>query len=168
MRKLAIVIPMFIFVAIAPRYAAACSCVVPPPPLEALEQADAVFTGQVTQATRGLGGAGVRVRIRLSRSFKGIAHSTETVHTSSSGALCGFRFEKGEKYIIYAYQIDGKLHTNICTRTRALADAALDLEALGDGVEVGRPRGGCGGPDLFGALQAVIFVLIALLLIRRP
>jgi hypothetical protein len=53
------------------------------------------------------------------------------VRTGSGGGDCGFRFETGKAYFIYAYRApDAKLATSICSRTAAIEKAAEDLEYL--------------------------------------
>jgi len=42
---------------------------------------------------------------------------------------CGYAFQIGVDYIVYAYKnAEGRLETNICTRTRTLAQATEDME----------------------------------------
>ena len=168
MRRYILAIGVFIIAGLGPRLASACSCAAPPGPLEALEQADAVFTGEVTGTSRQLRNSSVATRIRLIRSYKGGMQSSVTIYSADNSAACGFSFEKGKKYLVYAYEGEGELRTSICTRTTTLEMAEQDLAALGDGTEIRSSQGGCGGLDLVGALQAVIFVLIAVVLVRRP
>lgn len=52
--------------------------------------------------------------------------------TGNSGAECGFPFEVGRSYLVYAFSNpkSNKLHASICSRTRLLSDASEDLEYL--------------------------------------
>ena len=55
-----------------------------------------------------------------------------TVSTGSDSALCGYNFEVGQSYLIYAGGVDVKnLQTNICTRTAKFAAAKADVKVLG-------------------------------------
>jgi hypothetical protein len=48
--------------------------------------------------------------------------------TTAGGGDCGYRFQKGKQYIVYATEDrDGQLRTSICTRTRPLDRAAEDV-----------------------------------------
>jgi len=114
----------------------ACSCVPPPPPVEALEQSDAVFSGKVLKVERDESGFGKIVTLRMLRSWKGIQARTVRISTADNSAACGYGFEVGRKYLVYAHG-EEELHTNICTRTRRLENAGDDLDALGPGTRVG-------------------------------
>jgi hypothetical protein len=48
---------------------------------------------------------------------------------------CGYEFEKGSSYLVYAFSRDGgeTLHAEKCTRTNHLGRAELDLNILGQG-----------------------------------
>jgi hypothetical protein len=114
-----------------------CSCIPPVPPREALGQADAVFAGRVVSVTeRREGGPAfpgrpyLEVRIVPERRWKGAAGDTVTVATSDNSASCGYAFEQGRDYLVYAGGEDA-LRVFICSRTRPLADAAEDVAALG-------------------------------------
>lgn len=120
-----------------PRAVYACSCVQPPPPLEARDQASAVFAGTVsTVAPTGPGGEGFFVTFDLSQSWKGPSASQLTITTSGSSASCGVEFTEGEEYLVYGFAQEGRISTNLCTRTAPLANAGADLEALGPGTPI--------------------------------
>ena len=120
-----------------PPAAARCSCVPPGPPREALAQAEAVFAGRVVSVAAPRGEAHgdpdrphVAVRIVPTRRWKGAAADTVTVHTPPNSAVCGYAFETGREYLVYAEGEDA-LRVYLCSRTAALADAGEDLAALG-------------------------------------
>lgn len=108
--------------------AQACSCMVPPPAQEALEDADAVFVGKV------LGGEArdrtLEVRLAVERRWKGAESEEITVRTATSGAACGFSFAEGERYLVYGYEHEGVLRVSLCSRTQPLDRAGEDIEAL--------------------------------------
>lgn len=112
--------------------AQACSCAPPPPPPQALERAAAVFSGKVTKIEQ-VNDFSKRVTIALDRTWKGVEGAEVAVYTASNGAACGYGFKEGESYLIYTYKTDRGQETNICTRTRGIADAAEDIKALGEG-----------------------------------
>jgi hypothetical protein len=118
--------------------AEACSCQMPPAPAEALGQADAVFLGQVqeTAVEPADDAHGERSLVTLSilRSWKGVDEPFVTVYTAHSEAACGYPFELGRRYLVYAAQsAPDALTTSLCTRTRAEAAAQSDLAELGPG-----------------------------------
>ena len=120
-----------------PQAVYACSCVQPAPPLEARDQAAAVFAGTVNAiAPAGPGAEGVFVTFDLTQSWKGPSPAQLTLTTSASSASCAFEFTPGEQYLVYGFPQDGRISTNLCSRTARLADAGADLEALGPGTSV--------------------------------
>jgi hypothetical protein len=113
---------------------ARCSCVPPGPPREALAQAGAVFAGRVVSVGEQRGGNPeqpyLEVRFVPGRRWKGAAADTVTVLTPPNSAVCGYAFETGREYLVYAEGGDA-LRVFLCSRTAALADAGEDLAALG-------------------------------------
>ncbi len=116
----------------------ACSCLPPPPPKVALEASTAVFSGKVLDV-EDIGVFQRAVTIEVASAWKGVKGKTVTVQTAKHGATCGFGFEKGKSYLVYANETkqgEAKaLSTNLCTRTRALGDAKEDLAELGEGTK---------------------------------
>lgn len=139
------------------RMATACSCADPGPPCRALPRSDAVFVGEVAEISDAGGEPPRRVRLVVEESFHGGGGkqgATLEVGTGRGGGDCGYGFEAGERYLVYAERPRGSdaLYTGICTRTRRLADAAVDLDYLrhrpermagieGDIVELSRDPG---------------------------
>ncbi len=110
----------------------ACSCIAPPPPLEARNQAESVFAGTVSAI--GADANGYLVTFDVEQFWKGPEGPQVTLATPSSSASCGVEFVEGEKYLVYgSFSDDGQLSTNLCTRTAPLANAGEDLAALGAG-----------------------------------
>lgn len=188
--------------ALLPNRAAACSCIAPPPPAEALEASSDVFEGVVESievvpgddgddgpGAPGAAMAGMRVTFAVVRTWKGADAERFTVWTASSSAACGYAFEQGESYLVYASDGagDGPPQTGLCSRTAKALDAADDLVALGAGVvpvdvdpttqtpEPASPppaRGGCascaaGGDGPMGALGWALALLAGLAARRR-
>lgn len=100
----------------------ACSCG-KLPTCEAYGSAKAVFIGKVVE-----GKAAERMsdmitaktkdltfQFLISRAFIGAKKGdVMDVHTGFGFGDCGFPFEKGEEYLVYAFEHDGRLHTGIC------------------------------------------------------
>lgn len=122
----------------------ACSCVVPGPPAEELVKFDAVFSGSVISIEHSfdpdaaqLGpGDHTTVSFDVSSVWKGNVAPRIEVTTPPTGGSCGFAFTEGEEYVVYAYDsVDASegYSVNICSRTALLAEAQVDLDALGAG-----------------------------------
>jgi len=116
-----------------------CSCKPPDPPKKSLATVDAVFVGKVVQVVEGKKDVFPRKTVVLvvSTVWKGKLTKELSLTTGIGGGDCGYRFEEGKSYLIYAYgDVKKGMSTNICTRTRPLERAAMDLRALGKGNEV--------------------------------
>jgi hypothetical protein len=78
--------------------------------------------------TRDLRGANHHFHFSVKEPIRGIQSSDIDVFTGHGGGDCGFGFQIGETYLVYAYEHQGKISTGICTRTRLLSKAAEDME----------------------------------------
>ncbi|WP_052835862.1 hypothetical protein [Thermobacillus composti] len=162
-----------------PTPAHACSCVEIPSPEIALQRSAAVFAGEVLSVRQkgpNLFGGGyaehpIRVTFRVTETWKGVEADRLTVHTSMS--TCGFDFDEGMRYIVYAYETSEGLATGLCTRTAELAKASDDLAALGKGKVPPSPEPDKRGLYLFptgtvlACFSAVVLVIRLLRLRRR-
>ena len=138
-----------------------CTCVTPgydtpeEAVTEALHDAEAVFFGQVVDIRTPSGTACVEVEgcadvlaggnklslpqilvsFDVESSWKGIeeGESSLSLSTSNQASACGYPFEIGRWYLVYAYDHDesGERTTNACARTRPMNEAAFDLGVLG-------------------------------------
>jgi hypothetical protein len=104
--------------------AAACTCVMAEPKT-AFKRSATVFFGEV------LSYDGAVARIRVVEGFKE-AKGTIEVFTGSDGAACGYggALTAGSRHLIYANRVNGRLETNVCTRTKPESGAACDLRYL--------------------------------------
>ena len=74
------------------------------------------------------------VRIQLGDVLSGVGRNQKEIEivTGIGGGDCGYEFQIGVDYVVYAYNnAEGRLETNICSRTRTLAEAAEDIEYFG-------------------------------------
>ena len=132
----------------------ACSCVVPGSPSEEIDKFDAVFAGRVVSIDHSFDpnrppshGDHTTIGFRVSAVWKGAVTEDMDVTTPPTGGSCGFAFEEGQEYIVYAYDsayADEGYSVNICSRTALLAHAQEDLDAFGDGDA---PLSEAGGPQ---------------------
>ena len=72
------------------------------------------------------------VSFRVSEVWKGPERETLDVSTPSEGPACGYSFNKGTEYLVYAYGKKESFKSDICTETKPLTEASVDLEALGN------------------------------------
>lgn len=119
---------LFMFAAVSLGRAIGCSCDSLPPMDAELARSDAVFVGRVVQMSiesRSEDNYRYEVtvcRFQVIEAFKGLEEQKKefTVITRMSGTACGFPFELGNRYLVYASSYHGDMETSLCRRTRAL------------------------------------------------
>ncbi|MDD3283997.1 MAG: hypothetical protein PHZ07_00145 [Patescibacteria group bacterium] len=117
----------------------ACSCIQPLSPEESLKQATSVFVGKVINIDIPKkifieSSDPIKITFEVSQIWKGPNYKIIILTTARDQASCGYPFEQNEEYIVYAYDKENKLNTNICSRTKLLTNAQEDLISLGSGV----------------------------------
>ncbi len=117
----------------------ACSCGMPGLPVVERDAAVAVFSGRVLRVdVRGgevtSSADPVWVGFQTYSVWKGPALSTLVVSTARETASCGYPFEVGQEYLVYARGTWDALEVSLCSRTRTLSTAGEDLAALGPGT----------------------------------
>ncbi|HVN06796.1 MAG TPA: hypothetical protein VMT86_20400 [Bryobacteraceae bacterium] len=91
------------------------------------------------------GAEGWRTRFKVKETFRGAPVSSVEVWSELSD--CGFAFQIGETYLVYASrnETEHRLETSVCSRTCRLSDAGADLAYLfflkHGGAESGRLTG---------------------------
>jgi 5-hydroxyisourate hydrolase-like protein (transthyretin family) len=119
----------------------ACSCITGAPICETFWKTSVVFAGEVLEirdAPEPIGEAlfGRRVvRFRVEKSWRGEVAGEVQVRTGTGGGDCGYNFERGVTYLVYANVREGRLSTGICNRTKPLAEAGEDLAYLATAFE---------------------------------
>lgn len=119
-------------------HTAACQCAGSAAPCQAYWKTDVVFVGTVVGSTKFITGKGDYkseqrlVRFNVVEAFRGVQTAQAEVITGWGGGDCGYGFESGQSYIVYAYRSekDKRLYTSICSRTRSLAEASEDLNYI--------------------------------------
>jgi hypothetical protein len=115
------------------------------------------------------------VHFDVLRSWKG-ADGSPVVHTPAQRTACGYPFEAGRSYLVFATRgEDGSLHVSACGQTRPSDEAGDDRALLDAYVATSRtppvtpPRAGCAGCAVegdagegsFGAFAIAIASLLA-------
>jgi hypothetical protein len=124
----------------APTPADACSCVQPPPPLTALEQASAVFEARVARIETDAARLRTTAHLIVIRQWKGDLPEDVSVTTASQGSLCGFTFTPDQRVLLYADGEPTEMSVSLCSRSRPMEQAGEDLAALLD-LPTTPPRG---------------------------
>ncbi len=120
----------------------ACSCVDQKLPMsETLAQNDFVFTGKVIKKSKEqlVGSIFYDVEFQLTETYKGKLGAHAVVKTGKDSAMCGFPFEEGESYLVFAYKLTDEEQsskpqmqygTGLCSKTKAIKYAEADLQEL--------------------------------------
>lgn len=120
MKKSLFLIFALVFVSLSAGEAFACSCLmdtktpVRKQVKNSFQGATAVFYGEVLEVDRA---SGVKVRFRVERSWKGPLENEAIVYTMADSAMCGYNFETGRKYLVYASGETAGLSVSLCSRT---------------------------------------------------
>lgn len=121
MKKFVFLTAVFIFSMLGASDVFACSCLAETKRSEskkvkaAYKDAAAVFYGEVIEVNRQADS--LIVKFKVERSWKGQTARETVVRTAENSAMCGFNFEVGVKYLVYADRRNNNLETDICTRT---------------------------------------------------
>ena len=106
-----------------------CSCQELPPPEEAYEMSNVVFSGQVTNVIEDWNNGFMEISIDVHNVWKSIIDNQITIFTGLDD--CGYYFQLNEEYLIYGYYSQmNHIWTDICTRTNLLEYASEDLDYL--------------------------------------
>lgn len=115
----------------------ACSCAWDDG-LRQIAHADQIFTGEVTSQRDGrsstMYGPRAAVSFAVDDVYKGPVARTAIVLAVRQTASCGYEFENGGRYLVYAVKDQedpALLTTGLCTGTKLLAGAATAENALG-------------------------------------
>jgi hypothetical protein len=157
--------------------AVACDFEEPPPPQEALDEATAVFAGEVIEVesvTDDPGGNYLAATFLVHRAWKGIDDSPVVVETHQDEAACGYPFEVGESYLVYAHSEGSPLTTTLYRRTTPLDLADEDLDALGSGTGIVTQAEDGGGaaddefnPGLLILAAVILSIIVATIMLLR-
>lgn len=130
-----------------------CTCITEDKPLDAriteqVKKADLIFEGVVLEIHDYPSAEGRRLANKdsshvrfsfgdrryafffVSKSWKGPYKRDLVVSTLRSESMCGFPFEEGKRYLVYASAGEWGPTTSICTRTRPVAEATKDQKTL--------------------------------------
>jgi len=75
------------------------------------------------------------VRMDVVQTWLAAEHEHVEVVTAETEAACGYSFEVGQSYLVYASALEGEAYrVSLCSRTRRMVDADDDRALLGSGV----------------------------------
>jgi hypothetical protein len=106
----------------------ACDCMNAGAPCKAFANTQAIFAGRVLSITPP--GERTFITFEVMQAYRGVTEKTVVMWAATSD--CDYAFKEGVSYLVYAASNSPteRLHTEICTRTRPLADAKDDIDFL--------------------------------------
>lgn len=107
----------------------ACTCIQNLDVPRAVDKSTRVFRGTVTAIERH-DGMLQRVTFQVSEHFKGAPATIVQVENHASGPMCGYPFQQGIEYVVYAHGEDRQLQTSSCSRTTVAVEPSSELDAL--------------------------------------
>lgn len=150
MRPVLVFLGIIIVFSLVSGKAMACSCAGPGTPCEAYGSATAVFVGTVTgvrdtapvpgksvselrkeEDANGVDWDPMAYKFSVEQAYLGVAGAEIEIFTGRGGGDCGYRFQTGQRYLVYANRYKNKLITGICMRTKSFSNATEDLAFLG-------------------------------------
>ena len=132
LRRTAVCLALAVFMGVlsSSSPASACSLALPlPTEEEHLERADLVFEGLAVSSRDPNAGASIISSgdpifwtFLVERQIKGSTGSTQDVATARSGATCGYSFQTGVRYRVFASARNGVFMTSLGSGTRLVSD----------------------------------------------
>jgi hypothetical protein len=143
----------------------ACSCVATPTPTD-LQFVDTVFAGTVTKVGEWQPGTSsgtpITVEVDVDHVWLGDVDAKTQVQTAAHGASCGYSFEVGVRYLIYANSGE----VNICSPTQAYSESAVQLlegvTGPGTPVEQPAPTSTDDGGGVWSGRNLVILLIVSI------
>jgi hypothetical protein len=71
-----------------------------------------------------------RVTIEIEESYRGMSGKSVQVLTAADGAACGYSFQEGERYLVFAGKQGGYLEVSLCSATKPAKYAQEDITYL--------------------------------------
>ena len=101
----------------------ACSCIASLAPVKeqiqgAFSSADAVFSGEVVEIKESpTDKDSLLVKFKVAKLWKGELKREIIITTNKESSMCGYGFEVGKKYLVYANGLKNELFVDNCSRT---------------------------------------------------
>lgn len=163
---IAFVIALGVFTSF-PKDAYACSCAVNDSVMEERDRNDAVFEGTATAVKKPVSlfstssASKVKTTFQVNELWKGRVSSRIEVTSALSGASCGFEFQEGQRYLVYARSTGNSLDVSLCSRTALFSSAGHDIVELGQGTVPPQSMSDMGGSSPYiWWIAAVTFILV--------
>ena len=127
-------ITLFFAISTGINSAYACTCENKPALDESYQKSSLIFVGQVkAKAIHPLRQDKMEFRFSVTRKIKGfdeVNGNTVLIYTPRDHEYCGFRFQEGQDYLVYADGTPANFNTTACSKTDILDKSLLDVQKL--------------------------------------
>ena len=125
-KTLYITLALIVFTFAAAGTSLACSCIAPTGKVKtqvsnAYKDSAAIFSGKVISMEKTSDGNYWLVKLAVQTTWKGTSTSEITIKTALDSAMCGYRFEDGKEYLVYAHGTAADLYVGNCSRTGSMS-----------------------------------------------
>jgi len=106
----------------------ACSCKASLEPKkkqvqEAFTSSGAIFSGKIVEVSESPADKNsLLVKIKVAQSWKGESKREIIITTAKESSMCGYGFEVGKKYLVYANGLKNELFVDNCSRTTNMSN----------------------------------------------
>ena len=106
----------------------ACSCLRSLEPekkqvQQAFTDSTAIFSGEVLEISEDSADQNsLLVKFKVAKLWKGELNREVTITTAKDSAMCGYTFEIGKKYLVYANGLKDSLMVSNCSRTKIMSN----------------------------------------------
>jgi hypothetical protein len=117
----------------------ACSCVDDGSGPCGRAKSDTIFRSKVVAGA--IRGSAVSFTFEIVESFRGVSPGRVEVTTAADEGMCGYTFQVGREYLVYAHRDKESLYTGSCSGNQPIGQASEDLRYLrqmGARLEEGR------------------------------
>jgi hypothetical protein len=114
----------------SPARSEACSCIDPGSVSAGLDASGSVLEGKVLSLRHQPASHRITARLEVLQRWKGATGKTVDVVTADQGSMCGFEFQRGGRYVIFAREPASPLSVSICSLSKASDAAAADIAEL--------------------------------------
>lgn len=127
-KSIYILLALALFVLASAERSFACSCVASLEPekkqvQQAFTDSTAIFSGEVLAISESRADKNsLLVKFKVTKLWKGGSKNEITITTNKESSMCGYRFEVGKKYLVYANGLKNELFVENCSRTTNISN----------------------------------------------
>ena len=144
MARLLLVLTLFLTTFGTPVFASDCDGI---PSFDTeFKSSDKIFSGQVVSIKPYITQAGQKqfsefvVELKINKAYKGTTTKNIKVRTAVSIASCGYPFEKGKTFLVYAFLDRNTYRVTYCSRTKEVKNAKEDIDKLSSLAVIDKKR----------------------------